>query len=143
MRKVEEALWRDRGDVDLLYVPLKEYLARLEASSSRRDLPHDATTSGRPDGRRRRTSASSPTARSDADFFFGRDDEKRIVGGNLRASRLTLFYGESEVGKTSLLRAGVIHDLEHAARESGRRAWSAPLSPSASFAAWRDDPLQA
>ena len=30
-RDVEEALWRDRGDVELLYVPLKEYVARLEA----------------------------------------------------------------------------------------------------------------
>jgi hypothetical protein len=30
-REVEEALWRDRGDVDLLYVPLAEYVARLEA----------------------------------------------------------------------------------------------------------------
>jgi len=29
-RQVEEALWRDRGDVDLLYVPLKEYVARLQ-----------------------------------------------------------------------------------------------------------------
>jgi hypothetical protein len=29
-REVEEALWRDRGDVDLLYVPLKEYVARLQ-----------------------------------------------------------------------------------------------------------------
>ena len=29
-REVEEALWRDRGDVDLLYVPLREYVARLE-----------------------------------------------------------------------------------------------------------------
>jgi hypothetical protein len=28
-REVEEALWRDRGDVDLLYVPLKDYVARL------------------------------------------------------------------------------------------------------------------
>jgi hypothetical protein len=30
-RDVEEALWRDRGDVELLYVPLKEYVARLDA----------------------------------------------------------------------------------------------------------------
>jgi hypothetical protein len=29
-REVEEALWRDRGDVDLLYVQLKEYVSRLE-----------------------------------------------------------------------------------------------------------------
>jgi hypothetical protein len=31
VREVEEALWRDRGDVDLLYVPLKDYVERLEA----------------------------------------------------------------------------------------------------------------
>jgi hypothetical protein len=30
-REVEETLWRDRGDVDLLYVPLSEYVAGLEA----------------------------------------------------------------------------------------------------------------
>jgi SIR2-like domain len=29
-REVEEALWRDRGDVDLLYVPLSEYVTQLE-----------------------------------------------------------------------------------------------------------------
>ena len=29
-REVEDALWRDRGDVDLLYVPLHEYSGRLE-----------------------------------------------------------------------------------------------------------------
>jgi SIR2-like domain len=29
-REVEEALWRDRGDVDLLYVPLKSYVEGLE-----------------------------------------------------------------------------------------------------------------
>jgi hypothetical protein len=29
VREVEEALWRDRGNVDLLYVPLKDYVARL------------------------------------------------------------------------------------------------------------------
>jgi hypothetical protein len=31
VREVEEALWRERGDVDLLYVPLNEYVARLSA----------------------------------------------------------------------------------------------------------------
>jgi SIR2-like domain len=29
-REVEEALWRDRGDVDLLYVPLKDYVEGLQ-----------------------------------------------------------------------------------------------------------------
>jgi hypothetical protein len=28
-REIEEALWRDRGDVELLYLPLKEYVERL------------------------------------------------------------------------------------------------------------------
>ncbi len=30
-RKIEETLWGARGDVDLLYVPLREYIARLSA----------------------------------------------------------------------------------------------------------------
>jgi hypothetical protein len=30
-RKIEETLWSARGDVDLLYVPLREYIARLSA----------------------------------------------------------------------------------------------------------------
>jgi len=30
-REVEEALWRDRGDIELLYVPLDEYVERLES----------------------------------------------------------------------------------------------------------------
>jgi SIR2-like domain len=29
-REVEEALWRDRGDVDLVYVPLRDYVEHLE-----------------------------------------------------------------------------------------------------------------
>ena len=33
-REVEEALWRDRGDVELLYVPLDDYVGRLEAELS-------------------------------------------------------------------------------------------------------------
>ncbi len=31
VREVEEALWRSRGDVDLLYVPLKKYVGHLES----------------------------------------------------------------------------------------------------------------
>ena len=52
-----------------------------------------------------------PYAEEDADYFFGRASERRIISANLRASRLTLLYGESGVGKSSLLNAGVIHDL--------------------------------
>jgi hypothetical protein len=84
-----------------------------------------------------------PYGEDDADFFFGRDDEKLIVGGNLRASRLTLLYGASGVGKTSLLRAGVIHHLRLQMRDvSAAHPERAPFAVCA-FAAWRDDPLPA
>jgi WD40 repeat protein len=83
-----------------------------------------------------------PYSEDDAEFFFGRDEEKRIVAANLRASRLTIVYGSSGVGKTSLLRAGVVHDLRvrmlAAARERPERAPFAVCI----FSAWRDDPLR-
>ncbi len=46
-----------------------------------------------------------------AEFFFGRDGERKRIIGNLRASRLTVLYAESGVGKSSLLRAGVVPRL--------------------------------
>jgi WD40 repeat protein/flagellar biosynthesis GTPase FlhF len=54
---------------------------------------------------------------TDALLFFGREREREIVVANLMASRLTVLYGPSGVGKTSLLRAGVargLHDLSDA-----------------------------
>jgi WD40 repeat protein len=52
-------------------------------------------------------------ADSDADamFFFGREREREVVVANLLASRLTVLYGESGVGKSSLLAAGVVRAL--------------------------------
>jgi WD40 repeat protein len=85
----------------------------------------------------------APYGEEDAPFFFGRETEKRIVAGNLRASGLTLLYGASGVGKTSLLRAGVIHDLRLLARESVVGRPERPLFAICAFAAWRDDPLAA
>jgi WD40 repeat protein len=43
----------------------------------------------------------------DALFFFGREREVEVIAANLVAARLTVLYGPSGVGKTSLLRAGV------------------------------------
>ena len=82
-----------------------------------------------------------PYGEGDAAFFFGRDRETRIVAGNLRAARLTLLYGASGVGKTSLLRAGVIRDLHEELRVA--RAAPEERAPFAVcvFSAWRDDPL--
>ena len=44
-------------------------------------------------------------------FFFGREKEMRLIAANLFASPLTLLYGASGVGKSSILRAGVINHL--------------------------------
>jgi len=82
-----------------------------------------------------------PYQEEDADFFFGRDREIRIITSNLRAHRLTILYGPSGAGKTSLLRAGVVHELR---KEVLTRASAQPdQAPFAvcTIAAWRDDPL--
>src|SRR5439155_228628 len=66
----------------------------------------------------------------DASFFFGRTREQEIVTANLTAARLTLLYGLSGVGKSSILRAGVVRRL---------RALPGPLEVVV-FDQWRDDP---
>ncbi|HEX3212170.1 MAG TPA: ATP-binding protein, partial [Actinomycetota bacterium] len=52
-----------------------------------------------------------PFAEPDAPYFFGRDGERTILAANLMAAKLTLVYGASGVGKSSVLRAGVVHQL--------------------------------
>src|SRR3954471_22291650 len=47
----------------------------------------------------------------DALFFFGRERERQVLLANLLAARLTVLYGESGVGKSSLLAAAVLRDL--------------------------------
>lgn len=80
-----------------------------------------------------------PFSEDDAAFFFGREQDTRLIVANLRASRLTLLYGASGVGKSSVLRAGVIRGLrgrlETAARKGASRR--APFSIT-TFGAWRD-----
>jgi CHASE2 domain-containing sensor protein len=72
----------------------------------------------------------------DADRFFGRDGERKRIIGNLQASRLTLLYAESGVGKTSLLRAGVAARL----RRLGEQG-EVPYVPVV-FSSWRGNPTQ-
>jgi tetratricopeptide (TPR) repeat protein len=52
-----------------------------------------------------------PYGEDDAPFFFGRERETRLIIANLFASPLTLLYGASGVGKSSVLRAGVARQL--------------------------------
>ncbi len=54
----------------------------------------------------------------DALFFFGREREREVIVANLLASRLTLLYGESGVGKSSLLAAGVVRGLRSVANDA-------------------------
>ena len=77
-----------------------------------------------------------------APFFFGRAAEQRIVATNLMTSRLTLVYGPTGVGKSSLLRAGVARRLrlEAEAAVAGGRM---PQSIGLVFHNWRDEPLPA
>jgi WD40 repeat protein len=47
----------------------------------------------------------------DAMLFFGRARETEVIAANLQASRLTVLFGPSGVGKSSVLQAGVAHRL--------------------------------
>ena len=47
----------------------------------------------------------------DALFFFGREGEREVIVANVVATRLTVLYGDSGVGKSSILRAGVLRRL--------------------------------
>jgi type VI secretion system peptidoglycan-associated protein len=82
----------------------------------------------------------TPYTEADADYFFGRDPEREIIAANLLAARLTLLYGASGVGKSSVLNAGVAYDLRRAsdriAEEMGHREYVV-----VTFSAWRDRPL--
>jgi WD40 repeat protein len=55
--------------------------------------------------------ASFADTHVDALLFFGRDDESAAIVANLLTNRLTVLYGPSGVGKSSLLRAGVAQRL--------------------------------
>src|SRR5688500_2508096 len=83
-----------------------------------------------------------PFTEEQAPFFFGRDAEREIIIANLMAAKLTLLYGPSGVGKSSVLNAGVVYHLRHPAEDmqdhgAGRRQVVVP------FRHWRDEPLSA
>ena len=59
-----------------------------------------------------------PYEEGDAAFFFGRQKYQKIIIDNLLASRLTVLYGTSGVGKTSVLQAGVARHLRDLARKN-------------------------
>lgn len=82
----------------------------------------------------------TPYTESDAPFFFGRETERDTIIANLRAARLTLFYGASGVGKSSVLRAGVVHNLRQLAHRDAH-GYDKPEFVVVAFNDWRKDPV--
>lgn len=82
-----------------------------------------------------------PYTEEDARFFFGREIEREIIISNLRGSRLTLLYGASGVGKSSVLQAGVAHRLWRLASQNLEEDGSPELAV-ALFSSWRDHPVR-
>ena len=81
-----------------------------------------------------------PYSEEDWPFFFGRDSERKIVTANLEGARLTLLYGPSGVGKTSLLSAGVVHNLNQLTLQNMARRRQ-PEFVVVMLKSWADDPL--
>lgn len=82
----------------------------------------------------------------DSTFFFGRDREIGNIIDKLRVECLTILYGNSGVGKSSILRAGVTPSLIKEARENIKKCRVPKLAviifPSFEDEySWRKDPL--
>jgi CHASE2 domain-containing sensor protein len=84
-----------------------------------------------------------PYGEADAEWFFGRSEWRAIVIDNLRAYRVSVLYGESGVGKSSLLEASVLPRLRAQARARVAAGGTAEVVP-VRFSDWTlDDPLAA
>jgi WD40 repeat protein len=83
-----------------------------------------------------------PYSEDDSSFFFGRESERQIITANLQAARLTVLYGASGVGKSSVLLAGVVHQLRDLSKRNlatrGKAGFAVVV-----FRSWRDDPVSA
>jgi hypothetical protein len=66
------------------------------------------------------------------EYFFGREKDQRIIIANVLASPLTVFYGSSGVGKSSVLMAGVVPQLRR----------DRPRIPVVVFREWVGDEFQ-
>jgi WD40 repeat protein len=82
-----------------------------------------------------------PYSDRDAAFFFGRNAWRRVVVDYLQAYRVSLFYGASGVGKSSILRAGVTHQLREQSKQTFARTGTAEFAV-VEFASWQGDALE-
>jgi formylglycine-generating enzyme required for sulfatase activity len=78
----------------------------------------------------------------DADFFFGREREAGEVLERIIAApgRLIALVGDSGVGKSSLVQAGVISALKRERWPGGKQAWPQSLEDSRAYAYLRMEP---
>jgi hypothetical protein len=84
----------------------------------------------------------APYREEDAMFFFGREQAQTIIRANLLAYPLTVLFGATGVGKSSVLHAGVAHHLKREAKanlDQGRL----PELAVALISSWRHDPMVA
>jgi len=83
-----------------------------------------------------------PYREKDARYFCGRDNETSLVCANLIASRLTIFYGPSGVGKSSVLQAGAAYHVNHVLVRKSVEDVGYPEFAMAVFRSWRDGPAE-
>ena len=80
-----------------------------------------------------------PFEQEHAPYFFGRSAESKVIAANLLASPLTLLYGSSGVGKTSVLNAAVVPYLKELAAADA--ATGGPGMATVVFHSWKDKPV--
>jgi hypothetical protein len=84
-----------------------------------------------------------PYTEAEAAFFFGREAEGETIAANLLSARLTLLYGPSGVGKSSVLLAAVVNSLRKRSRANLAEEDTAGFAVIV-VRAWGDpDPLKA
>jgi WD40 repeat protein len=81
-----------------------------------------------------------PYTEDDAEFFFGRDRDTRLIIDNLKAYRITVLYGPSGVGKSSVLHAGVLKRMNDTEKKS-YATFGLHEAVVVYCNSWRDDPL--
>jgi WD40 repeat protein len=81
-----------------------------------------------------------PFSELDATFFFGRENETELIAANLVTARLTLLYAPSGVGKSSVLRAGVVPHLHRIGEEDDDLGLRRPAV--AYISDWSGQPLE-
>ena len=114
LSEIEQKLWRTAATSMCSTSTLDEYVD----GTSRGELDGRSQARGMSRARRPVRRARSVQRAVTPSWFFGREHEVELIMANLRASRLTLLYGASGVGKSSVLLAGVV---AAAPRASSRR----------------------